>query len=208
LIASLSHYGYLDESGDIAPFSGSHHLIVAVLITKNPRPIELHIKRTRNSLGRKAGLDELKATDVETRVSERLLKSIVDEDIAIFSVIVNKQAILRPPADPEDIYRETVTRVISHAVARYPRLELWLDKRYTKPSLRNLLEKTIREGIALLPQQVVLIHQEDSRRIQGLQAVDHIAWAIYQKYEHGDEGLCQLFADKLVVEEVIHHHLW
>lgn len=208
MITTSSYFGYLDESGDVAPYSGSKHLVVALLITRNPRPIELHVKRTRKSLRRKARLDELKATAVEAIVSECLLKSIGDEDIAIVSVIVNKRAILRPPSDFEDIYREAVTRLVAHAVPRYPRLELWLDKRYTKPVLRILLEKTIREGIALLPQQVVLIHQEDSGRIKGLQAVDHIAWAIYQKYEHANESFYQIFADKIVVEEVIHHHLW
>lgn len=208
MIIASSYFGYIDESGDVAPFSGSKHLVVSLLVTKNPRPIELHIKRTRKSLRRKARLDELKATEVEAIVSERLLRSIADEDIEIVSVIVNKQAILRPPADFEDIYREAVTRLIAHAVPRYPRLELWFDKRYTKPALRILMEKTIREGIALMPQQVVLIHQEDSRQIKGLQAVDHIAWAIYQKYEHADARFYQIFAEKIVIEDVVVHHLW
>jgi len=97
--------------------------------------------------------------------------------------------------------------VVRHCVERHPRLELWLDKRYTKPALRDRLERTLREGIADLAQQVVLVHQEDSRKQKGLQAVDHVAWALYQKYERGGR-LHQILEGKIVVEEVVSHHLW
>ena len=201
-------YGFLDESGGADPFSGSHFLVVVVLSTNVPRPIELHVKRARKSLGRKARPDEMKAAVLEERVIERLLQSIVEEDVEIVAVIVDKQVILRPPKDPEDIYREAVTRTVAHCVERWPRIELLLDKRYTKRSLRLELERVIREGIAGLPQEVVLIRQEDSRNRKELQAVDHVAWAIYQKYEAGDGRFYEILQDKIVVEEVIRHHLW
>ncbi len=72
-------YGYLDESGDTALFSGSQYLIVAVLLTTSPRALELHIKRARSTLGRRARTDEFKATAVETAVTRRLLGAIIDE---------------------------------------------------------------------------------------------------------------------------------
>ena len=201
-------YSFLDDSGGADPFSGSHFLVVAVLTTNVPRPIALHVKRARKSLGRKARPDEMKAAVLEERVIERLLRSIADEDVEIVAVIVDKRAILRPPDDPEDIYREAVTRAIAHCVKRWPRIELFLDKRYTKESLRYELERVIREGIAGLPQEVVLIRQEDSRNRKGLQAVDHVAWAIFQKYEAGDDRFYSIIRDKIVVEEMVRHHLW
>jgi len=201
-------YGFLDESGGADPFSGSHFLVVAVLSTHVPRPIELHVKRARKSLGRKARPDEMKAAVLEERIIERLLQSIVEEDIEIVTVIVDKRVILRPPKDPEDIYREAVTRAVAHCVERWPRIELFLDKRYTKRSLRLELERVVREGLAGLPQEVVLIRQEDSRNRKELQAVDHVAWAIYQKYEAGDDRFYKILKDRMVVEEVIRHYLW
>ncbi len=65
------YYGFLDESGGADPYSGSHFLVVAVLVTDVVRPIELHVKRARASLGRKARPDEMKATVLEERVVER-----------------------------------------------------------------------------------------------------------------------------------------
>jgi hypothetical protein len=205
---STLYYAYLDESGDVTPFSGSRYLVVAVLIARNPRPIELHVKRARKSLGRKARPDELKASRLETAVVERLLIAIADEDIEIVAVIVDKQAILRPPTDPEDIYREAVTRVVRHCVKRHPRLECFLDKRYTKSILRDQLERVIRSGIADVTRQVVLLRQEDSRKHRGLQAVDHVAWAFFQKYERGAHHFWELIRHRVVVEEIVEHHLW
>lgn len=201
-------YGFLDESGGADPFSGSHFLVVAVLTTNLVRPIALHVKRARASLGRKARPDEMKAAVLEERVVERLLQSIAAEDVEIVAVSVDKRAILRPPKDPEDIYREAVAKAVAHCVERHPRIEMVLDRRYTKDALRNQLERVIREGLAGVPQEAVLIRQEDSRNRKELQAVDHVAWAIFQKYEMGDERFYSIIKDKIVVEETIRHLLW
>jgi hypothetical protein len=201
-------YGYLDESGDVAPFAGSRYLIVAILITSDPRPIELHIKRARRALGRKAKSDELKAADLERVVTEGLLKSLVEEDIEIVASVVDKRAILRPLSDSEDIYRAVVTQAVKLSVERHPRLELWLDKRYTKPALRDRLERTIREGITDLAHQVVLVHQEDSHKQKGLQAVDHVAWAFFQKYERKNDSLWRILASQVSGEEILDRALW
>jgi hypothetical protein len=66
----------------------------------------------------------------------------------------------------------------------------------------------IREGIVGLPQEVVLIRQEDSHSRKGLQAMDLVAWAIFQKYESGNDRFYTIVKDKIVVEEVVRHYLW
>lgn len=38
-------HAFIDESGTVAPFSGSHFLVIALLGTTRPRQIELHVKR-------------------------------------------------------------------------------------------------------------------------------------------------------------------
>lgn len=77
-------YAYLDESGDVAPFSGSRFLVVAVLVTETPRTVELQVKRVRQSLGRKVRPQELKATWSKLRVIERFLGSINRDDISVW----------------------------------------------------------------------------------------------------------------------------
>lgn len=201
-------YGFLDEAGGTDPYSGSRFLVVAALTTPNARPIDLHVKRARQALGRSMRSDELKASAQNHRFNTRLLQSVAEEDINIVTVIIDKRAILRPPTDTEDIYREAVMRTIAHCVTFWPRIELFLDQRYTNKELRHRLERIVREGIAAQHTEVVLIHQEDSRNHKGIQAADHIAWAIFQKYEAQNERFYHVLHPKIVTEEVITHHLW
>jgi len=41
-----------------------------------------------------------------------------------------------------------------------------------------------------------------------LQAVDCVAWAFFQKYEHGDDRFYRIIADKVIVEDIIRRKLW
>ena len=205
---STMYHGFLDEAGGADPFSGSHFIVVAVLTTNVPRPIELHVKRARQRLREKPASGEIKATHSREQVIQRLLTALAQEDIQIVAEIVDKRAILRPPEDPEDIYRLAVAKAVSHCVVRWPRLDLYLDKRYTKKELRHALERYIRETISGLHQEVVLISQEYSMSRKWLQAVDYVAWAIFQKYERGDDRFYRIIADKVVVEEVLQKPLW
>lgn len=202
------HYADLDESGDVAPFSGSRFLVVAVLVTETPRPIELHVKRARQSLGRKALSGELKATWCEPQVIERLLHSITEEDVHIVAVVVNKRVIVRPPVDFEDIYRTAVARAVRHCLDRWPHIHLYLDKRYTNPKLRRALERVVSGALASAADARLLIWREDSRGQLCLQAVDSVAWAIARKYEWGNVRAYAQIADRIVAEEVIAEALW
>jgi len=202
------HFAFVDESGTVAPFSGSHFLVIALLATTRARPIELHVRRAHKKYGTSLASGEMKADASREEVIERLLQAIAQEQVEIVAVIVDKRGIARPPEDPEDIYREAVAQAIRYAVTRWPRIDVCLDKRYTMKRLRYRLEKEIRERIADLRQEVVIIRQEDSIAQKELQAVDYIAWAFYQKYEWGDERFHQIIANRVVVEAVIRRRLW
>jgi len=150
----------------------------------------------------------MKADASREAVIEHLLKAIAGEPLAIVAIIVDKRDITRPPRDPEDIYREAVSLTVRHAVSRWPRIDICLDKRYTTKRLRYQLERVIRERIADLHQEVVIIHQEDSISSKELQAADYVAWAFYQKYERGNSRFYEIIADKVVIKELVKRSLW
>jgi hypothetical protein len=96
-----------------------------------------------------------------------------------------------------------VTALLTHCIERWPRLEVILDKRYTHEHLRQKLEWYIREEIADIPGQVVVIRQEESAKVKALQAADYVAWATRQKYQAEDRSYYQLIRSRVVAEEVI-----
>ncbi len=199
------HYAFVDESGTVSPFSGSHFLVVVLVSTTRPRPIELHVRRAHRKYGTDLSTGEMKAGTSREAVVERLLGAIANEAISIIAVTVEKQAIARFPVDPEDIYRKAASLVVRQAVQRWPRIRICLDKRYTTKRLRTQLEEQIREGIADLHQEVVIIQQEDSIACKELQAADYVAWAFFQKYERRDNRFYEIVAERVVAEEIIRH---
>jgi len=196
-------YGFLDETGDVSPFKGSRFLIVAILITDSPRSVERHVKRVRQKLRRKPKSGEMKASHSSEQVVKQLLYRLAKEDITIVSVVVDKQNFVKPLADNEKLYRWAVGQAICHCVRRWPKLTLYLDKRYTTKSLRDRLEVEIRSMLREHYQEAVLIRQEDSQNQKGIQAVDFIAWAVGQKYERNDERFYQIILNKIREEDVI-----
>ena len=201
-------HAFVDEAGTADPFSGSHFLVIALLSSERTRSIELIVKRALKKHGPSLASGEMKASASRESVVQRLLEALADEPIAIIAVVVDKQLFARPPDDPEDIYREAVTLAIREAVARWPRMDICLDRRYTVKRLRHRLEKQIREGIADLPREVIIIRQEDSIGSKELQAADYIAWAFFQKYERGDGHFHDIIAARVVFEEVISRRVW
>jgi hypothetical protein len=202
------HFSFIDESGTSSPFSGSRFFVVVLLDTRNPRKVEMHIRRLHKRFGTSLKSGEMKADASQEKTIRRFLSTIANERIEIIAIIVDKKSILRPPKDNEKIYREAVSLAVSHAAMRWQKVEVYLDKRYTSKRLRKALEKEIRERISDFPHQVVIINQEDSIARKELQAADFISWAFFQKYERRDSQFFDIIAGNVIVEEVISRRLW
>ena len=70
------------------------------------------------------------------------------------------------------------------------------------------MEKSIREEIISLPQRYVMVRQEDSISCKELQAVDFIAWALFQKYERRDCRFYDRIAALVIEEELVTKSVW
>jgi hypothetical protein len=108
----------------------------------------------------------------------------------------------------EVIYRQAVAKTVYKLVECYPRVNICLDRRYTNERHRFELESQIRESIQNLPQKVVLIRQENSTNRKELQAVDAIAWALFQKYERDNASFYDIISSRMVAEEIIREKDW
>ena len=202
------HYAFIDESGTVDVPKGTHFLVVAVLSARQPREIELPVRRALKKFGPSLSRGEIKAANFEEPAIARFLQESVKQDVSILATIVNQNAIQTPPKKMEEIYRKTVARTIYRLVERWPRINVCLDQRYTNKHQRFDLEQRIRETIQDLPQKIVLIRQENSVNCKELQAVDAVSWAFFQKYERGDCRFYDIMAPKVIWEEVIMEKDW
>ena len=197
------HYAFIDEFGGISISPDEPVLVIAAVITATPRNLDLIIKRAYRTLGAGRALGELKASSSDDKVIRRVLQAVVTQDVAIIVVLVDKRGMRKPPKEPEELYRQAVARTIRLCVARWPRLEVILDKRYTQEHLRRKLERSVRDEIAGVAEQAVTIRQEDSQAVKGLQVADFVAWAMGQKYQRGDDRYCALIEERVLAEEII-----
>jgi hypothetical protein len=207
-MTDLMHYAFMDESGTAGIETGTHFLVIAVICGNQARDIEIPVQRAQKKFGTSLASGEMKANNSRESVILRLLGELVKEDIQIVAVIVDQKAVVRPPRDGEEIYREAVSRTVHHLVERWPRIQICLDQRYTNDKLRFELERRIREEIVDLPQKVVLIRQLNSQSQRGLQAADFIAWAFFQKYERGNSRFVDVLESRIVQEELIMKKTW
>ncbi|MFZ5878346.1 MAG: DUF3800 domain-containing protein [Chloroflexota bacterium] len=196
-------YAFIDEAGNVAISAQSHFLIVAALCTETPRYLERAIRKTQKKFGSALSSGELKGKKSNDRLAETVLKGLQGHPIKIYAVIIGQDVLKTIPEPGEEIYRWAAARLVRKVVGQSPRTEIVLDRRYTKESLRYQLEKIIREEISDLPQQYVLIRQEDSLHRKELQAVDFIAWSFFQKYERGNSRYYEIIQPCIVEEEVI-----
>jgi hypothetical protein len=202
------HYAFIDESGTVGFPGGTHFLVIGVLVSDNPREVERPIRRALKKFGPSLTSGEIKAADFGEPAVLRLLNEIAQADIEIVATIVDQHVIRRPPRDKEDLYRQSVARTVRRLVERYPRVQIVLDKRYTRSALRDMLEESIRTELEDLPRQRVLIRQQNSSERKELQAVDAIAWAFFQKYERNDDRFYDLISFRIVDEQVISEKYW
>jgi len=195
-------YGYLDEAGDVGRTEGaSRHLVVALVVVANPEPLRKSVTRTRKSLGKKLKqIPEFKAKHTPKRITAKLLRRVVEAESEIVAAILDKQQVTQPE-DPEDWYRGLCAQVIQQCIARHPLLHLVVDQRYTNPTLRQRLVEAIVGGITL-PHAISFEHA-DSTQEKAIQVADAVAWALFQKYEWGDDDLYKIIEEKIVVEKMV-----
>ncbi|MDO8753051.1 MAG: DUF3800 domain-containing protein [Anaerolineales bacterium] len=196
-------YAFIDEAGNPVVSSRNHVLIAAALCTETPQTIGRLIRKAQKKYGSPLASGELKAKKAENKQVDKILYELAQEPIEIFSVVVEQQALERTTDNPEALYRWVMTRLVRKLVALHPRLEIVMDQRYTTQHLRYLLEKDIREGISDLSQKYILIRQEDSVFSKELQAVDFVAWALFQKYQHGNPAFYEQIAPRIMEEELV-----
>jgi hypothetical protein len=192
---------FVDESGTPAPGRDERYFVVAALVADSTRPITTQLKRIRQSLDIKSRQNELKAARSQSTVIKRVLKWLGQGHFEVYIVIIDQKE--APIEKGEVLYRLALARVVSHCLSKHPQLHVYLDRRYTNRRQAVRLEQAIRQEVSHIPEQVLIIEQVDSAVHPGLQAVDFVAWALWQKYEHDEFWAAQLIEKVIVVEDVI-----
>lgn len=192
-----------DETGDTGVGPGSSRfLVVAGVVCSNLEPLRKAATRTRKSLGKELrNIPELKAWHTPRPITVRFLTRLAVLDVEICAAILDKHSARRPD-NTEDWYRQVYAQVVQQTVARHTLVTVTMDKRYTKPSLRDKLVQFIVLA-AQRPGTTLSFVYADSQQEKALQAADAVAWSVFQKYEHEDDTFYRLIESKIVSEVLL-----
>jgi len=75
-------FAFVDESGDPSRMTGSRFLLLAAIMTTQPRAVALDVRRARRALGQRSPSGEFKAALTAPRITERFLKVLAEEEIS------------------------------------------------------------------------------------------------------------------------------
>jgi len=201
----------MDESGDLGFDFGkqgtSSYFLVTFLFTGKKRPIEKCVKKVHSGLRKKyKKIGVLHAYKEEPVTRRRLLSCLAEKDCKIMTILLNKRKVYTRLQNEKAVLYNYVTNILldriftKRLLPSSGKVEIVASRRETNRFLNQNFQ-------SYLSSQLVRNHDVEVRILirtpfqeKALQAVDFVSWAIFRKYEHGDETYYSIIRGKIVEE--------
>lgn len=204
---------FLDESGDLGfdpKKKNSKFFVVTILSSGDKRHLEKVVKKVHRSLRKKVkrlsgGI--LHAVKEKPATRKRLLRFLNQGECAIMAIYLNKAKVYTKLRDEKHVLYNYVTNILLDRImtkrlinAKGP-VQIIASKRETNKFLnenfRNYLKKQARDTHVM---KEISIEVKTPAQEKALQAVDFVSWAIFRKYEMGDDSYYKLIEEKIKEE--------
>jgi hypothetical protein len=205
-------YIFLDESGDLGfdfrKEKTSKFFIVTCLFTGNKRPIEKVVKKTHSELKKKykRRFGILHAVKEKPITRQRLLKRLNEKDCTIMTIYLNKKKVYTKLRDEKPVLYNYVTNILldriytKKIIPIKDRVELIASRRETNKFLNENFKNYLNRQVENRHKTEIKISIRTSSDEKALQAVDFVSWAIFRKYEYGDDSYYNIIKNKIVEE--------
>lgn len=208
-------YLFMDESGclgfDFTKKKTSKYFVITCLFVHSKRPFEKIVKKVHGSLSRriKRKVGVLHCTNEKPVTRQRLYKLVLEKECSIMTIYLNKQKVYTRLQDEKHVLYNYVTnilldRILSRRVlSDRNQIVLVASKRETNRFLndnfQDYLQREVNQGKGVKLQVQIKTPAEE----KALQVVDFLSWAIFRKYEYGDESYYNLIKSKIAEENVL-----
>ncbi len=201
---------YVDESGNlIGPKGQKRIFLIGALRAEDNRAIrKLFEQAKRYTLPKgQRHLTEIKASWAPDRFRQHILRGLSRLDVKIHLSVYRAERIPWELRGHEGlIYLHLVREAVSSCLTEEVHVtHVIIDKRQLHGISREDFDLHLRVALALrLPAnaRLKIIHR-DSTIDPGLQAVDYVCWAVFQKWQRGDPAWCALISDRVVTHRII-----
>jgi undecaprenyl pyrophosphate synthase len=205
-------YIFLDESGDLGfdpKKKSSKYFVVTFLFVENKGPVEKAIKKVARNLSRrelKKYVGVLHACKEKPKTITKVLSLLSEKDISILSIYLNKKKVYTKLQDEKHVLYNYVSNILLDRILTKKlipidsQVHLIASRRETNKFLNKNFENYLKKQVKNNHQVDIHIEIKTPSSEKGLQAVDFVCWAIYQKRERGDESYYNLIKQKIVEE--------
>jgi hypothetical protein len=197
-------YVFFDETGNLSTDFNKHsvskNFYLVFLDTKDQKQIEKVIKKIMASRKtHKISKGFLHAYNDDPKNVARTLRYLAKKEFAAYVLICDKTK-WRASKTVNQMYHkvlvEGLEKLSSQKVFTGSH-HLLLARYFAKNKDEQEFIKDVAHKLPKLNFNIEL-----SRHSKCLQAVDYVAWAVYQKHEYDDEQFYKIIADKVVTEEL------
>ena len=205
-------YIFLDESGDLGfdfqKKKTSKVFVITCLFVENKRSIEKIVRKTHSELKKKykRRFGVLHAVKEKPITRQRLLKRLSEKDCVIMTIYLNKKRVYTKLQNEKQVLYNYVANILLDRVYTKKLLPLAKNilliasRRETNKFLNQNFKNYLNNQITNRYKANVKIVIEIPREEKSLQAVDFASWAIFRKYEYGDDSYYNLIKNKIVEE--------
>lgn len=205
-------YIFLDESGDLGfdpKKKNSKYFMVTILATLDKKPIEKVVKKIHVSLKKKVkrlsgGILHCYKEKPVTR--KRLLKLLNTRDCVVLAIYLNKAKVYTKLREEKHVLYNYVTNILLDRIMTKKLIDQKLGivliaaKRETNKFLNENFKDYLNKQIESKHGLKIKIELKTPAQEKSLQAVDFASWAIFRKYERGDDSYYTLIKSRIVEE--------
>ncbi|MEK6983990.1 MAG: DUF3800 domain-containing protein [Nanoarchaeota archaeon] len=201
-------YIFIDESGDLGE-AGSKYLIITAIWTEKLEIFDRLIKNIRRHKFRKIlkKVSEIKANSSSNKLREYILKKFNEiEDFKGHAIILEKKKVFSKylKDDKHKLYNYVCGILASTMTFESKHLVIRIDRSKGKQALRDDFDDYIkRKCIVDNSTRGVEVYHSWSHSWAGLQIVDFVSWALFQKFEYNND-----YYHKLIEKKINIYFLW
>jgi len=203
-------YIFMDESGDLGfnfdKKGTSSYFLVTFLLVYNKRSIEKCVKKVYSTLRKKyKKVGILHAYKEEPITRKRLLALLANTDCRVMTILLNKRKVYTRLQDEKPVLYNYITnilldRIFSKKLVGTESVEIVASKKETNKFLNQNFKIYLQSQLIKEHGISITITVKTAAEAKALQAADFVSWAIFRKYEHGDETYYDIIRRNIVEE--------
>ncbi|MBI4598611.1 DUF3800 domain-containing protein [Candidatus Uhrbacteria bacterium] len=206
-------YIMLDESGDLG-FSfekgSSRHFLITIIFSDSKRRLEKIAKKVHGSLRKQhKRVGVLHAYHEKPVTRRRLLSALKDTDSKILVIVLDKNKVYTKLRDEKIVLYNVIANILlDRLFAKKPlstdgEITLIASQRETNRFLNQNFKDDLTTQLRDTHQKTIRVEIGIPSKEKSLQVVDFVSWAVFRKYEYGDDTYYDIIKSLIIQESLL-----